>query len=513
VADPPIVPRWEWRTFGDSFDTAERFLAALEPEKVEESDEYYVLSANSDASVKLRGGVMDMKQLEQRSDDGLELWRPVLKADFPLSADDVRALFDGLAVASPTLGETEFALPALRDLVVATPELHIVGLHKHRVRHRVDDCMVELTDFRLEPEATRTIAIESPDAALVLATITRLGLEGRRNINVARGLKTLVDFGSVRYAVIDVGTNSVKYHRGVRRPDMTFHTLEDRAEITRLGEGLDGSGRLAAEPVERTVDAIVAMVDDARQAGVDHVFALGTAGLRSAPNRDELIDAVRSRCGVTVEVVSGEEEARLAYLAATATLPVPPGRLAVFDSGGGSTQLTFGRPDRIEEQFSVDVGAVRVAERYGLAGVVSHDELRAALDGVTNDLARLDGREPPDALIGMGGTATTLAAVKHRLRRYDAAVVHGTVLDLAELDRQVEQYRTRDADARRRDIVGLQPARADVILAGACLVRTILTQLGLDAFTVCDRGLRHGVPLDRLTANASGPGAEAPGPS
>jgi exopolyphosphatase/guanosine-5'-triphosphate,3'-diphosphate pyrophosphatase len=91
--------------------------------------------------------------------------------------------------------------------------------------------------------------------------------------------------------------------------------------------------------------------------------------------------------------------------------------------------------------------------------------------------------------------------------------VHGTVLDLAELDRQVEQYRTRDADARRRDIVGLQPARADVILAGACLVRTILTQLGLDAFTVCDRGLRHGVPLDRLTANASGPGAEAPGPS
>jgi exopolyphosphatase/guanosine-5'-triphosphate,3'-diphosphate pyrophosphatase len=120
---------------------------------------------------------------------------------------------------------------------------------------------------------------------------------------------------------------------------------------------------------------------------------------------------------------------------------------------------------------------------------------------IANDLARLRGRTRPDAVVGMGGTATNLASVKHGLRRYDAEVVHGTVIDLAELDRQIEQYRTRDADARRRDIVGLQPARADVILAGVCLVRTILTELEHDAFTVCDRGLRHGVPLARLSAS------------
>src|SRR6185436_3359688 len=177
-----------------------------------------------------------------------------------------------------------------------------------------------------------------------------------------------------------------------------------------------------------------------------------------------------------------------AYLAATATLPIPPGRLAVFDSGGGSTQLTFGRPGRIEEQFSVVVGAVRVAERYQLTGAVSEEAVRSALDAVATDLDRLHGHAPPDTLVGMGGTATNLASVKHGLRRYDPEVVHGTVLDLAELDRQIEEYRTRDADARR-DIVGLQPARADVILGGACLVRTILTQLGRNEFTVCDRGL------------------------
>jgi exopolyphosphatase/guanosine-5'-triphosphate,3'-diphosphate pyrophosphatase len=500
VADEPVVPRWEWRTFGEDFDTAERVLGALEPERVEESDEHYVLSANSDASTKLRGGLMDTKRLERVSDDGLELWRPVMKAEFPLSVDEVRSLFAGLEVPIPTLTHNEYTLADLRDLVVAVPELHIVGLHKHRVRFRVDDCMVELTGFRAEARTTRTIAIESPDPALVLATIRKLGLEGRRNTNVARGLKSLLGFGTVRYAVIDVGTNSVKFHLGERHADGTFHTLADRADITRLGEGLDRSARLAPNAIGRTVEAIAGMVDHARAAGADHVFALGTAGLRAAPNRAELVDAVRARCGITVEVISGEEEARLAYLAATATLPVPRGRLAVFDSGGGSTQFTFGRPGRIEEQFSVDVGAVRAAERYRLTDAVSEDALRSALGAIATDLARLAGHTRPDAVVGMGGTATNLASVQHGLRRYDADVVHGTVLDLAELDRQIEQYRIRDADARRRDVVGLQPARADVILAGACLVRTILTELGRDAFTVCDRGLRHGVVIDWLAA-------------
>jgi exopolyphosphatase/guanosine-5'-triphosphate,3'-diphosphate pyrophosphatase len=500
VADPPIVPRWEWRTFGGDFSVADGVLGALEPDRVEESDEFYILSANSDASTKLRDGLMDMKALEQVSDDGLELWRPVMKAEFPLSDDEVRQLFAGLDVAAPARTLAEYPLVELRNLIVATPDLHIVGVHKHRVRYRLGECMVESTGFRTDTHAVHTVAVESPDPALVLATIHELGLGGRRNTNVARGLKVLEGFGTIRSAVIDVGTNSVKFHLGERHADSTFHTLADRADVTRLGEGLDGSGRLAAGPVERTADSIVAMVDDARAAGTDHIWALGTAGLRAAPNRDELIDRVRARTGVTIEVVSGEEEARLAYLAATATLPIPRGRLAVFDSGGGSTQLTFGRPGAIEEQFSVDLGAVRVAERFHLTDAVDEAALRSALDAIASDLSRLDGRPPPAALIGMGGTATNLAAVMHGLRAYDAEVVHGTVLDRAELDRQIEAYRTRDADARRRDIVGLQPARADVILGGACLVRTILDALAQESFTVCDRGLRHGVPLALLAA-------------
>ena len=140
---------------------------------------------------------------------------------------------------------------------------------------------------------------------------------------------------------------------------------------------------------------------------------------------------------------------------------------------------------------------MRFTERFGLDGVVSEETLRAALDAIAADLAVLDGRPTPGALVGMGGAVTNLAAVKLGSRAYDPDAVQGTVLDLAEIDRQIELYRTRSAD-ERRGIVGLQPGRAEVILAGACIVRTVLDELGCESLTVSDRGLRHGVLVDRF---------------
>jgi exopolyphosphatase / guanosine-5'-triphosphate,3'-diphosphate pyrophosphatase len=140
---------------------------------------------------------------------------------------------------------------------------------------------------------------------------------------------------------------------------------------------------------------------------------------------------------------------------------------------------------------------VRITERWGLGGVVSEDLLASALDAIAVDLARLDGRPAPDALVAIGGTATNLAAVKHELAAYKPDVVEGTVLDRAEIDRQIELYRTRTAEQRRR-LVGLQPGRADIILAGACIVRTVITTLGRESLTVSDRGLRHGLLVERF---------------
>ena len=180
-------------------------------------------------------------------------------------------------------------------------------------------------------------------------------------------------------------------------------------------------------------------------------------------------------------------------------LGIGGGSLVVFDTGGGSSQFTFGRSGRIDERFSLEVGAVRYTEQFGLDRGVGDERLREALDAIAADLAVLDGRPRPDALVGMGGAITNLTAVMLGLSRYDPDLVQGSVLSLAEVDSQVERYRSLDADGRR-SIVGLQPKRAEVILAGACIVRTVMEKLGQDALTVSDRGLRHGLLVERFSA-------------
>ena len=357
--------------------------------------------------------------------------------------------------------------------------------------------MGELSELRSEHGSARTLALESEDPDLVAAAVRDLGLGSRHNVSVPRELKALAGLGGRRYAVIDVGTNSVKFHIGERALDGAWRAIVDRAEVTRLGQDLDRTGRLGGDAIQRTVQAIAGMAEEATRTDVESIVAVGTAGLRLAPNRDALIDAVRAASGLDVEVIPGEEEARLAYLATASELDVGDGTIVVFDTGGGSSQFTIGNGRSVEQRFSVNVGAVRYMERFGLDSLVEETQLAAALDAIAADLGRLDLLAAAERVIGMGGAVTNLAAVKHGLVVYDPDVVQGTVLDLAEIDRQIALYRTHDAE-QRRQIVGLQPNRAAVILAGACIVLSILVKLDCDALIVSDRGLRHGLLVERF---------------
>jgi exopolyphosphatase / guanosine-5'-triphosphate,3'-diphosphate pyrophosphatase len=492
-----IVPRWEWRAFGRSFGAAEKRFGALTPERVQESDELYLLSRTADENVKVRDGLLDVKQLEHVNADGLEQWVPVLKAPFPIPASEAASVLERLEAVVPPLTRDAYTLDELLgELVLPSADLRPLRVHKRRQRYTIGECLTELTDLRTDVGETRTVAVESEDPNRVIATVCELGLASFPNVSFPRGLKALAGLREQRFAVIDVGTNSVKFHIGERSADGTWRTIVDRAEVTRLGEGLDEDGRLKAEPIRRTAHAITAMLREAWEDEVEEVAAVGTAGLRMASNSAELIDVVRADSGVEVQVISAEEEARLAYLAVTAALGHDRGSLVVFDTGGGSSQFTFGHDGHVDERFSVNVGAVRFTERYGLDGAVPEEVVAEALDGIAADLDRLGGRASPDRLVGMGGAVTNMAAVEHELARYEPEIVQGTVLDAAEIDRQIELYRTRSAD-ERRNIIGLQPNRAEVILAGACIVRTVMSRLGSDSLTVSDRGLRHGVLVER----------------
>ena len=495
-----IIQRWEWRVFGAGFGAAEEVFAELTRGAIVESEEVYLLSAagGNVGNVKVRDGLMDIKLLREVDGDGLERWEPVMKRGFPLAAADASRVFDVLGVTPPPLVQDAYTWDQfLAELVRPSDAVRAVRVHKRRQRYSFAGCMAEVSDMEMDGQPARTIAVEAEDPSAVMAAVRRLGLDGQVNTSYPRGLIARMDDGFQRYAVIDVGTNSVKFHIGERDPGGNWRTIVDRAELTRLGEGLGDQGAIAAEPLERTVVAIADMVEEATRHGVRATAAVGTAGLRIARNRDEVVAAIRARTGLTVEVISGEEESRLAYLAVRAGLGPSEGSLVVFDTGGGSSQFTFGKGPQVKDRFSVNVGAVRYTERFGLAGAVAPEVLGDALAAVAADLSRLDGRPRPDALVGMGGAITNMTAVQLGLASYDPDRVQGAVLDRAELDRQIELYHSRDAEARR-GIVGLQPKRADVILAGACIVRTVMDKLGQQSLTVSDRGLRHGLLVHRF---------------
>jgi exopolyphosphatase / guanosine-5'-triphosphate,3'-diphosphate pyrophosphatase len=188
-----IIPRWEWRTFGESFGESDDRFGRLEPDDVQESDELYLLSPLADVNVKIRNLLMDIKTLKQVNTDGLEQWKPVMKGAFPLAATEVKNVFTALGVAPPPLARVDYTLEQfVRELAAPSGRLRVVEVHKKRSRYTVGGCMAELTEVVAEGKRIRTVAIESEDPARVIAAVRQLGLDQFKNVNYPRGLKQLV---------------------------------------------------------------------------------------------------------------------------------------------------------------------------------------------------------------------------------------------------------------------------------------------------------------------------------
>jgi exopolyphosphatase/guanosine-5'-triphosphate,3'-diphosphate pyrophosphatase len=188
-----IIPRWEWRTFGETFGEADARYAALKPSDVHESDELYFLSTSNDENVKVRDDLMDIKTLEQVNADGLEQWKPVMKASFPLPATEARKVLLALGVPAESLARAEYTLDQfVAELAEPSGRLRSVKVHKRRSRYKINGCMSEMTDVVTDGRKTRTVALESEDAARVIATVREMGLDRFPNISYPRGLNALV---------------------------------------------------------------------------------------------------------------------------------------------------------------------------------------------------------------------------------------------------------------------------------------------------------------------------------
>ncbi len=298
-----------------------------------------------------------------------------------------------------------------------------------------------------------------------------------------------------RKAIIDIGSNSIKFFVGELAADKTITTVVDTNDIVRLGEDLDKTGMINPEPMKRNVESVANFAAQARELGADEIVAVGTMALRKASNSAEFVQKVKDACGVDVRIIPGEEEARYSYLAILSGLPIGDEDIVIFDTGGGSTEFTFGHGKELGKSFSVNLGAVRITENYLKSDPVTEDEVKAAIAQIDKEFAEAGVNGKPMKLVGMGGTVTSMGAVKHKMVKYDPDVIQGSTLTKADIDEQIKEYSGRTVE-QRKELPGLQPKRADVILAGACILKVITDRLGCDELTISDRGVRHGLAFD-----------------
>ncbi|HET8723333.1 MAG TPA: Ppx/GppA family phosphatase, partial [Anaeromyxobacteraceae bacterium] len=287
-----------------------------------------------------------------------------------------------------------------------------------------------------------------------------------------------------------------------------FRAVVERAEITRLGRGVDRTGLLDPAAIADTVAVLARYAAEARALGADRIAAVATSAARDARNGEAFFAACRAAAGLAPEVIAGGEEARLVHLSAWGDFGIPGRRLAVLDVGGGSSEVTWGDGPVPAGRRSFQMGAVRLTERIAPGDPPSPSDLSRMEDAAREALAEVaeirgSGALEGARLVAVAGTVTTLAAVAQALPAYDALRVHGSELSRGAL-RDLLARLAALPTAERARLPGMEPKRADVIVAGAVLVAAALDLAGFDALTVSDRGVRWGLLHDRFGTGSSG---------
>lgn len=313
---------------------------------------------------------------------------------------------------------------------------------------------------------------------------------------------------STRVAAIDIGTNSTRLLVAEQGDgSVPLVTVERLMRITRLGQGVDKTGSLAADAMERTVAVLAeyrTVMDDLGVAP-GQVRMTATSASRDAANREVFFDAAQQAVGVRPELLSGDDEASLSFAGATADLDPALGPFVVFDLGGGSTEFvlgTTGPEGAIAGQLSIDVGCVRLTERFLTTDPPAPEDLTGAIsftEAWLEDVQReIPGIGEAQTVVGLAGTVSTVAAVEQGLATYDRDAIHHFVLtkDAAE-----DVFRTLATEARADRIhnPGLEEARADVIVGGCCALVAIMRRLSFDEIVCSEADILDGLALSLLS--------------
>ncbi|GAB3564032.1 Ppx/GppA phosphatase family protein [Arthrobacter alkaliphilus] len=313
-----------------------------------------------------------------------------------------------------------------------------------------------------------------------------------------------------RVAAIDCGTNSIRLLIADANGADAGSPLRDvvrEMRVVRLGQGVDATGELAPEALERTFAATADYAELIRRHGARGVRFVATSASRDARNRDVFVDGIRDLLGVEPEVISGDEEAALSFAGASSVLP-SRGKdpVLVVDLGGGSTEFVLGDSDGVIAAKSVDIGCVRLTERHLRDDPPTQKQIAAAeadVDAAVDLVARTVPLERATAVVGVAGTVTTITAHALGLDEYDPALIHGTSLDLATISDAATSLLEMTREERSR-LPYMHPGRVDVIGAGALVWRRILERLAavgggsITAATSSEHDILDGIALSVL---------------
>lgn len=299
----------------------------------------------------------------------------------------------------------------------------------------------------------------------------------------------------MRVATLDIGSNSLLLLVAEQGPDGSLKALAEHSEITRLGRGVDETGRLDEAALASTLAVAKRYVDIARKLGAGRIAATATSAARDAKNSSQLIQGLGD-LGVRLEIISGQREAQLAYRAVAADFAGDE-ELVVADIGGGSTEIIVGQGPDIRFRRSLNVGAVRLTERCIKNDPPLANELKNLRQNLSAAFANLPSVKSPAQVVCIGGTFTTLAAMLKALPKYDPTLIHQSRITLSELKTLADQL-SKSTQEQRLQLPGLAPRRAEVITAGALLAVDLLENLKVSKAFIGDRGVRWGLAWELL---------------
>jgi exopolyphosphatase/guanosine-5'-triphosphate,3'-diphosphate pyrophosphatase len=305
----------------------------------------------------------------------------------------------------------------------------------------------------------------------------------------------------MRYAGIDCGTNSIRLLVAEPGPDGLVDVHREM-RVVRLGEGVDRTGRLSEQAIERTRMALVDYAATIAELDTHAVRMVATSASRDAENAEEFFSMVQAMLGVLPEVITGAEEAELSFSGAVAGLPGVADPLLVADLGGGSTELVLGSAyhNKVFSSHSMDVGCVRLTERHlhsdpptseQIAATVA--DLRSALENAARDVAVADAT----SFVGVAGTVTTIAAIAMGLRSYDPKLIHGSVISYQQVS-EVTARLLSMTRAERAALPVMHPGRVDVIGGGALVLQAVMKFVGATEVIVSEHDILDGIVLSQL---------------